>query len=77
MEQKYQEDFQYSQGPSGDHQQIYRGQRAQAYLIRGMPVPRPLSREQAYRVFKSVGKSMGLNSIGAQTMRKDLCMEIL
>lgn len=29
-----------------------------------------LSREQAYRVFKSVGKSMGISSIGAQTMRK-------
>ncbi len=30
----------------------------------------PLSREQAYRVFKSVGKTVGLTSIGAQTMRK-------
>ena len=30
----------------------------------------PLSREQAYRVFKSVGKSIGLSTIGAQTMRK-------
>lgn len=29
-----------------------------------------LSREQAYRVFKNVGKDLGLNSIGAQTMRK-------
>jgi len=29
-----------------------------------------LSREQAYRVFKSVGHSMGISSIGAQTMRK-------
>jgi integrase len=29
-----------------------------------------LSREQAYRVFKSVGRSMGISSIGAQTMRK-------
>ena len=32
--------------------------------------PAPLSREQAYRAFKSAGKSMGLTSIGAQTMRK-------
>ncbi len=29
-----------------------------------------LSREQAYRVFKGVGRDLGLNSIGAQTMRK-------
>lgn len=29
-----------------------------------------LSREQAYRVFKSIGRSMGISSIGAQTMRK-------
>ncbi len=42
-----------------------------AYLILGhASSSAPLSREQAYRVFKSVGKSMGLNSIGAQTMRK-------
>ena len=27
-------------------------------------------RDRAYRVFKNVGKSIGLNSIGAQTMRK-------
>lgn len=30
----------------------------------------PLSREQAYRALKSAGKSIGLASIGAQTMRK-------
>lgn len=42
-----------------------------AYLITGHSgSSAPLSREQAYRVFKSVGKSMGINSIGAQTMRK-------
>ncbi len=31
---------------------------------------KPLAREQAYRVFRSVGKKVGLASIGAQTMRK-------
>jgi len=42
-----------------------------AYLILGhASSSAPLSREQAYRVFKAVGKNMGLNSIGAQTMRK-------
>jgi len=47
------------------------GRAPDAYLITGhASSPAPLSREQAYRVFKSVGKSMGLNSIGAQTMRK-------
>lgn len=41
------------------------------YLIRGhLSSDAPLTREQAYRVFKTVGKSIGLNSIGAQTMRK-------
>lgn len=41
------------------------------YLIKGHnSSSQALSREQAYRVFKSVGKNMGLNSIGAQTMRK-------
>ncbi|MBQ5445945.1 MAG: tyrosine-type recombinase/integrase [Lachnospiraceae bacterium] len=30
----------------------------------------PLSREQAYRVFKAVGKKVGLSALGAQTMRK-------
>lgn len=47
------------------------GKDDQAYLIQGhSSSSSALSREQAYRVFKSVGKSMGLNSIGAQTMRK-------
>lgn len=42
-----------------------------AYLILGhSSSSSPLSREQAYRVFKSVGKSIGLPTIGAQTMRK-------
>lgn len=41
------------------------------YLIIGHASSKsPLSREQAYRVFKSVGKQIGLNSVGAQTMRK-------
>lgn len=43
----------------------------EAYLITGhASSTSPLSREQAYRVFKSVGRSMGIASIGAQTMRK-------
>ncbi len=47
------------------------GKDPDAYLIQGhTSSQQPLSREQAYRVFKSVGKEMGLNSIGAQTMRK-------
>lgn len=47
------------------------GKDPEAYLILGHnSSSAPLSREQAYRVFKTVGKSMGLNSIGAQTMRK-------
>lgn len=42
-----------------------------AFLIQGHASSSgSLSREQAYRVFKSVGKDLGLNSIGAQTMRK-------
>ena len=47
------------------------GKDPEAYLIQGHSgSSTALSREQAYRVFKSVGKTMGLNSIGAQTMRK-------
>lgn len=43
----------------------------ESYLITGYNgANQPLSREQAYRIFKSVGKSIGINSIGAQTMRK-------
>ena len=43
----------------------------EAYLILGHSnSPAPLSREQAYRVFKSAGKTVGLSSVGAQTMRK-------
>ena len=47
------------------------GKGADEFLIQGhASSAAALSREQAYRVFKSVGKGMGLNSIGAQTMRK-------
>ncbi|MDO4633168.1 MAG: tyrosine-type recombinase/integrase [Eubacteriales bacterium] len=47
------------------------GKDPDGYLIQGHSnTQAPLSREQAYRVFKSVGRDMGLNSIGAQTMRK-------
>lgn len=47
------------------------GKDPEAYLITGYAnSSQALSREQAYRVFKSVGKSIGLSSIGAQTMRK-------
>lgn len=47
------------------------GKDPEAYLIVGHSgSSSPLSREQAYRVFKTVGKNMGLSSIGAQTMRK-------
>ncbi len=42
-----------------------------AYLITGHASSgEPLSREQAYRALKSAGRSVGLSSIGAQTMRK-------
>lgn len=52
-------------------EEFTRGKDPEAYLIQGHSgSAAPLSREQAYRVFKNVGKSMGLNSIGAQTMRK-------
>lgn len=48
-----------------------KGKSPNAYLIVGHAnSSSPLSREQAYRVFKSVGKSVGLSTIGAQTMRK-------
>lgn len=51
--------------------QYTEGKDPDAFLIQGhASSSAALSREQAYRVFKSVGKSIGLNSIGAQTMRK-------
>lgn len=47
------------------------GKDPEAFLILGhASSPAALSREQAYRALKSAGKSMGLTSIGAQTMRK-------
>ena len=40
------------------------------YLITGYAsTNRPLSREQAYRIFKQTGNKIGLKSIGTQTMR--------
>lgn len=47
------------------------GKDPEAFLILGhASSPAALSREQAYRALKSAGRSMGLTSIGAQTMRK-------
>lgn len=47
------------------------GKDPEAYLILGhASKPEALSREQAYRALKSAGRSVGLTSIGAQTMRK-------
>ena len=47
------------------------GKDADSYLILGHSTSnKPVSREQAYRVFRAVGRKVGLNSIGAQTMRK-------
>ena len=46
------------------------GKDPEDYLIVGHAGSKtPLSREQAYRVFKNAGKEIGLNSVGAQTMR--------
>lgn len=51
--------------------QYTEGKDPEAFLILGhTSSPAALSREQAYRALKSAGKSMGLTSIGAQTMRK-------
>lgn len=42
-----------------------------SYLVTGYNGSnQPLSREQAYRIFKSAGRQVGISSIGAQTMRK-------
>ena len=47
------------------------GKDPESYLILGhASSPEALSREQAYRALKSAGRSIGLTSIGAQTMRK-------
>ena len=44
---------------------------ANEYLITGYAsTNKPLSREQAYRIFKQTGSKIGLKSIGTQTMRK-------
>ena len=48
-----------------------KNKKANDYLIVGyLGDSQPVSREQAYRVLRSVGKEIGLASIGAQTMRK-------
>jgi len=48
-----------------------KGKDLDSYLIIGhASTGKPVSREQAYRVLRSVGHRIGLNSIGAQTMRK-------
>ena len=48
-----------------------KGKDPNAYLILGHNTAnKPVSREQAYRVLRSAGHKIGLNSIGAQTMRK-------
>ncbi len=47
------------------------GKDPETYLILGHSTSnKPVSREQAYRVLRSVGHKVGLSSIGAQTMRK-------
>lgn len=47
------------------------GKEDEDFLIQGYSSSRSaLTREQAYRVFKAAGRNIGLNSIGAQTMRK-------
>lgn len=47
------------------------GKDPEGYLLTGYAgSDAPLSREQAYRVFKQTGHQIGLVSIGAQTMRK-------
>lgn len=48
-----------------------KNKKADDYVIIGhASLNQPVSREQAYRVLKTVGREMGLSSIGAQTMRK-------
>lgn len=48
-----------------------KGKDPEAYLILGHSnANKPVSREQAYRVLRAAGHKIGLNSIGAQTMRK-------
>ena len=47
------------------------GKDDEEYLITGYSsTNKPLSREQAYRIFKQAGNSIGLKPIGTQTMRK-------
>lgn len=47
------------------------GKDMEDYVVTGhVGSKNPVSREQAYRILKGVGKELGLSSIGAQTMRK-------
>ena len=63
--------FSFSQALKDEITSFTEGKDPESYLIQGhIHSPEPLSREQAYRAFKSAGKSIGLKSIGAQTMRK-------
>ncbi len=51
--------------------EFIRGRNDDEYLITGYAsTNKPLSREQAYRIFKQTGSKIGLKSIGTQTMRK-------
>jgi len=47
-----------------------KGMKTSDYMFRGHKSDAPLTREQAYRAMKSVSMSIGISSIGAQTMRK-------
>ena len=63
--------FQFSQELKDIITAYTEGKDPDSYLILGYASSQePLSREQAYRALKSAGKSIGLSSIGAQTMRK-------
>jgi|GEM_PF-251879 len=47
------------------------GKNPESYLLIGrINSTAPLTREQAYRVFKQIGTNVGLTNLGAQTMRK-------
>lgn len=51
--------------------EFIKGRADEEYLITGYAsTNKPLSREQAYRIFKQTGSKIGLKSIGTQTMRK-------
>ena len=63
--------FNFSSGLKQEIHDFTEGKDPDSYLIIGhASSPEALSREQAYRALKSAGRSIGLSSIGAQTMRK-------